>query len=158
MEDGEQRGLPQAAAPDGGHQMAEGVRLGAAVVFVRQLGRSVSFYQDVLDLQVADSSSTASLLVNSDGQQLILREFGDNAARVLGGIGVQYLVWTTSSREDLDRRAELLRQRSAYRETRMEKGAVAVEGRDPDDLVLIMIYAAPGSWPVNDLPARIYAW
>jgi catechol-2,3-dioxygenase len=138
--------------------MAEGVRLAAAVMFVRHLDRSARFYQDVLGLRVADTAPDASLLVNDEGQQLVLRQVGDNAAQALGGIGPQYLIWTSPSREDLDRRADLLRQRSAFRETRAEEGAIAVEGRDPDDIALIIVHVPAGHMPLRELPARIYAW
>jgi catechol-2,3-dioxygenase len=138
--------------------MAEGIRLGAAVIFVRNLDISVTFYRDVLDLEVVDGSPTASLLRSGDGSQLALRSVGENAQRALGSIGVQYLAWSTGSRADLDRRTERLRQHSAYRETRTEQDIVVVEGRDPDDLPVIIVYAGGDGQPMRELPARIYAW
>jgi catechol-2,3-dioxygenase len=138
--------------------MAEGVRLGAAVVFVRNLDRSVKFYTEVLGLAIVDQSPTAALLGGKGGPQLVLRAFGENAAHPLGSLGVQYLVWMTDSREDLDRRAALLQQRSAYSQTHSEEDAVTVEGRDPDDLVIMIGYRPPGQPPMRDLPARVYAW
>ena len=47
--------LAQSAGLEG-QQMAKGTRIGSAVMFVQQLDRSVSFYQDVLALQVADQT------------------------------------------------------------------------------------------------------
>jgi catechol 2,3-dioxygenase-like lactoylglutathione lyase family enzyme len=138
--------------------MAEGVRLRAAVIFVRNLDRSVTFYQELLDLEVVDSSPTAALLRSADGSQLALRAMGDNAPRSLGSIGVQYLTWSTASRADLDRRAEIFRRHSAYRETRTDQDIVAVEGRDPDDLPIMIVYAGENGQLVRELPARIYAW
>jgi catechol-2,3-dioxygenase len=138
--------------------MAEGVRLSAAVVFVRNLDRSVSFYRELLGLDVIDHSTTAALLATAEGSQLILRQFGSNAPHPLGSIGVQYLTWSTSSREDLDRRTEMLRRNSAYRETRSDQGATMVEGRDPDDLPVMLFYAGENEQLMHKLPARIYAW
>lgn len=138
--------------------MAEGVRLSAAVVFVRNLDRSVSFYRELLGLDVIDHSTTAALLTTAEGSQLILRQFGSNAPHPLGSIGVQYLTWSTSSREDLDRRTEMLRRNSAYRETRSDQGATMVEGRDPDDLPVMLFYAGENEQLMHKLPARIYAW
>ena len=138
--------------------MAEGVRLSAAVVFVRNLDRSVSFYRELLGLDVVDRSTTAALLATAEGSQLILRQFGNNAPHPLGSIGVQYLTWSTSSREDLDRRTEMLRRNSAYRETRSDQGATMVEGRDPDDLPVMLFYAGENEQLMHKLPARIYAW
>ncbi len=138
--------------------MAEGIRLRAAVVFVRDLDASVSFYRELLDLEVVDSSPTAALLESADGSQLALRAAGDNAMRALGSIGVQYLAWSTASRADLDRRAEILRRRSAYREIRTDQDIAVVEGRDPNDLTVVIVYAAADQPPMRKLPARIYAW
>lgn len=138
--------------------MAEGIRLSGAVMFVRNLDRSVSFYRELLGLEVADASPTAALLVNGDGSQLVLRAFGQNAPHALGSIGPQYLTWTAASKADLDQLAEALRRHSAYRETRTEGEITVVEGRDPDDLVVMIIYSGPGRSPMSRLPARIYAW
>jgi catechol-2,3-dioxygenase len=138
--------------------MAAGFRLGGAVVFVRSLDRSVSFYTEVLGLAVADRSPTAALLGEDAGPQLVLRAFGDNAPHPLGQLGVQYLVWVTDNRSDLDRTTELLRKRSAYRDTRGTGDDLTIEGRDPDDLVLIFAYRPAGQPGMRTLPARVYAW
>jgi catechol-2,3-dioxygenase len=138
--------------------MTEGIRLRAAVIFVRNLDTSVPFYRELLDLEIVDSSSTAVLLGSADGWQLALRAFGGNAQRSLGSIGVQYLAWSTASKADLDRREEILRRHSAYRETRKDQDVAVVEGRDPDDLPIIIAYAGDDQPPMRVLPARIYAW
>jgi catechol-2,3-dioxygenase len=138
--------------------MTQGIRLGAAVMFVRELDRSVSFYRELLGLDVADSSSTAALLVNADGAELVLRSMGDAAQRALGAIGVQYVVWTVPSREALDRCEQLLRDRSAYRQTRTESGAIAIEGTDPDDTPVVIVHRDHNQPPMGSLPTRIYAW
>jgi len=145
-------------APSGGQRMAEGIRLSGAVMFVRNLDRSVSFYRELLGLEVTDTSPTAALLVNDDGSHLVLRAFGQNAPHALGSIGPQYLTWTMASKDDLDQRAEILRRHSAYRETRTESGITVVEGRDPDDLVVMLVYTGPAMSSMRRLPARIYAW
>jgi catechol-2,3-dioxygenase len=138
--------------------VADNVRLSAAVVFVRNLDRSLKFYAEVLGLAVIDRSPTAVLLGEDDGPQLVLRAFGENAAHPLGSLGVQYLIWMTDSRDDLDRRTALLQQRSAFQETHTHGDAVTVEGRDPDDLVVMIGYRPPGQPAMHGLPARVYAW
>lgn len=137
--------------------MAESVRLSGIVMYVRNLERSVHFYTEVLGLPVVDRNTTAALL-GENGTELILRASGENAAHPLGSLGVQYPAWATDSRDDLDRRADLLRQRSAYRETRTNGAIVTVEGRDPDDQVLILQYLPPGEPGLREIPTRIYAW
>jgi catechol-2,3-dioxygenase len=138
--------------------VADNLQLNAAVVFVSKLDRSVTFYTEVLGLPVVDRSSTAALLGEDGGPQLVLRAFGENAAHPLGSLGVQYLIWMTDSRDDLDHRMALLQQRSAYKETHTQGDTVTIEGRDPDDLVVMIGYRPPGRPALNALPARVYAW
>lgn len=141
-----------------GHLMAQGARVSAAVMFVRDLDTSVAFYQDVLALKVIDRSPTAALLGTGAGAQLVLRAMGGAAPHTLGTVGVQYVLWTAASREDLEQFERLLRQRSAFKERRGTEEVTVVEGRDPDDIVVLVIYPGPGEVPVHELPARIYAW
>lgn len=138
--------------------MAKRFRLGAAVLFVSNLDRSVSFYTEVLELPVVDRSPTAVLLGDDGGPQLVLRAFGANASHALGSLGVQYLVWQTDSRAYLDSRTELLRKLSAYKQTYTVDDDAAVEARDPDDLVLMLAYHPAGQPGMRSLPARVYAW
>jgi catechol 2,3-dioxygenase-like lactoylglutathione lyase family enzyme len=138
--------------------MAHGARLGSVVIFVQDLDRSVSFYTDVLVLKVADRSPTAALLVSAGGSQLILRAMGSNTPHPLGSIGVQYVIWTASDQEDLNRAEGVLRGRSAHRQTRSSGEVTAVEGHDPDDIVLMIIYPGPEQVPLHELPVRIYGW
>jgi catechol 2,3-dioxygenase-like lactoylglutathione lyase family enzyme len=138
--------------------MAQGARIGSVVMFVRDLQTSADFYQDVLALEVADTSPTAVLLHNRDGTQLLLRAMGSGAAHALGSVGVQYIVWTAAGWEDLDRCERVLRQRAAHRETRRSGKVALVEGRDPDDLVLMIGYPGPDQVPLHEIPVRIYGW
>jgi catechol 2,3-dioxygenase-like lactoylglutathione lyase family enzyme len=138
--------------------MAHDVRLGSVVIFVAELDRSVAFYQEILGLDVADRDPTAALLVCASGSHLILRSMGSNAPHPLGGLGVQYVTWTAEGKDDLDRIEAVLRQRSAYRDTRTHEGVTAVEGRDPDDIVVLVTYPGPGEVAQPRLPLRIYGW
>jgi catechol 2,3-dioxygenase-like lactoylglutathione lyase family enzyme len=138
--------------------MADGAMIGAVVMFVHDLDLSVSFYQDVLAMEVTDRSSTAALLTSGAGAQLILRAVGGNATHALGGIGVQYVVWTAASPADLDRCERVLRHRSAYRDKRHADGATVLEGRDPDDMVVMIVHPGPGQRLMQKVPVRSYAW
>jgi catechol 2,3-dioxygenase-like lactoylglutathione lyase family enzyme len=138
--------------------MAQGTRIGSAVMFVQQLDRSVNFYCDVLGLRVADTSATAALLASEEGSQLILRAMGSNATHALGNVGLQYVVWEAPDMEYLERCERLLKQRSAHRETREEGGNRAVEGSDPDGIAVMVIYPGPENGQPRTLPTRIYGW
>jgi catechol 2,3-dioxygenase-like lactoylglutathione lyase family enzyme len=141
-----------------GWQMAGDARLGSAVMFVHQLDRSVAFYQDVLGLELVDRDPTAALLASTAGAQLILRAMGSNAPHPLGAVGVQYVTWAAAGPDELSRIEQELRRRQAYRQTRTSDGATAVEGRDPDDIVVMITYPGPDEAPMHRLPASIYGW
>ncbi|HEY7881514.1 MAG TPA: VOC family protein [Streptosporangiaceae bacterium] len=138
--------------------MAHGARLDSVVMFVHDLDRSVSFYSDVLNLHVADRSATAALLIGAKRSQLILRAMGRGAEHALGGVGVQYVIWTADDADDLARCEKVLKDRSAWRDSRTTEHVTAVEGRDPDDIVVMITYPGPDQAPLHDLPVRIYGW
>ena len=83
---------------------------------------------------------------------------GSGAVHSLGGVGFQYVIWTAAGAEDLTRCERVLRERSAHVETRVSAGVSAVEGRDPDGTVVIVIYPGPDQVPLRELPVRIYGW
>ena len=138
--------------------MAQGARLGAVVMFVHDLDRSVEFYTDVLALETADRSPTAALLNSPAGAGLILRAMGQTASHPLGSVGVQYVVWTAAGEQDLARAEGVLAARDAHRDTRSHDGVRLVEGRDPDGIPVMICYPGPDQRPVHELPARIYGW
>ena len=65
------------------------LRLASAVMFVRELERSVRFYRELLALEVTVQDKEAALLVSPDGFQLYLRSMGPRAPRPLGNVGIQ---------------------------------------------------------------------
>src|SRR6516164_10435803 len=132
--------------------MAQGARLGGVVMFVHDLDRSVEFYTDVLALEAADRSPTAALLNSPAGAGLILRAMGQTAPHPLGSVGVQYVVWTAAGEEDLARCERAMAGRGAHRDTRRNGGVTVVEGRDPDDMVLMIAYPGPDQVPLHKLP------
>jgi hypothetical protein len=132
--------------------------LSGAVLFVKDLNRSLDFYRQLLGLEVVDTSATAAMLSSPAGTHLVLRAAGPQAAHPLGGLGVQYIVWKLQSRADLDKCEQLLRQWSAFRETRSYAGITSVEGHDPDNLVVMLTYSEPGAPALQEIPARVYAW
>jgi catechol 2,3-dioxygenase-like lactoylglutathione lyase family enzyme len=138
--------------------MAHGARLDSVVMFVHDLDRSVSFYSSVLKLHVADRSATAALLIGAKRSQLILRAMGRGAEHALGGVGVQYVIWTADDADDLARCEQVLKDRSAWRDTRLTEHVTAVEGKDPDDIVVMVVYPGPDQAPLHELPVRIYGW
>jgi catechol 2,3-dioxygenase-like lactoylglutathione lyase family enzyme len=138
--------------------MAQGARIDSAIMFVQDLDRSVSFYTDVLGLEITDRDTTAALLSSAGGSHLIIRAMGTGAVHALGGVGVQYVIWTAADQDDLDRCERALKGRAAHVETRKSGPVSAVEGRDPDGIVVMVTYPGPDQEPLHKLPSRIYGW
>ena len=103
---------------------------------------------------------TAALLVSQAGAHLFLRAMGRSGVRALGGTGVQYVVWAAGSSGDLGRAEQVLKDRSAHVDTHSIHGMTAVEGHDPDGIVVMVCHPGPDQLPPDQLqiPARIYAW
>lgn len=138
--------------------MTECAQLSSAVMFVQDLNRSISFYTDVLGLEVSDRATTAALLTSESGSQLVLRAIGGHGNRALGGLGVQYLVWTVTGEAALGRCEQALTNRSALVERREGSEGAAVEGHDPDGIVVLIVSAGADHKPLQKLPSRIYSW
>lgn len=138
--------------------MTQGLQISGVVIYVQDLDRSVRFYRELLGLESLDSSATAALLGSGNGTYLILRSTGSASSHPLGGIGVQWVVWNLPTRQDLDRCEQILRQQSAYRETRADANLTTLEGRDPDDLTVLLVHGDGSEAAMRQLPARIYAW
>ncbi|WP_079189765.1 VOC family protein [Actinacidiphila paucisporea] len=155
----------QAGQPDGqagghgGPADARGPKMASVVVFVRDLDRAVDFYQDLLLMRVAVRATSATLLVGADDTQLYLRVMGSGGEHPLGAIGVQYVIWTADSAEDLQRCERLLKERDAHVASRESgEGVTVVEGRDPDGLPLVITHPGPHGAARQEIMARIYAW
>ena len=138
--------------------MTQGARLGSAVMFVQDLDRSVRFYQDILALEVADRTDTAALLMSGQGAQLVLRALGGTAEHALGSVGVQYVIWSADGEDGVRRAEDALRARSALLGTRASGPVTVVEGRDPDDIVVMIAHPGPDQALLSGLPAWIYGW
>lgn len=137
---------------------APGARLASAVMFVRDLDSSVSFYRELLGMTVTVADNTAALLVSADGFQLYVRSMGPNAAHALGGVGVQYVIWTAPDLEGLRRCERLLRDGGGHVRTRTADGFTLVEGRDPSDVPVVLTYPGPDQAMRHEIMARIYEW
>jgi catechol 2,3-dioxygenase-like lactoylglutathione lyase family enzyme len=143
----------------GEREVRRGPKLASVVVFVRDLDPAVDFYQELLLMRLAVRTSTAALLVGADDTQLYLRVMGAGGEHPLGAIGVQYVIWTADSPEDLQRCERLLKERAAHIASRETgDGVTVVEGRDPDGLPLVIAHPGPHGAARQEIMARIYAW
>jgi hypothetical protein len=132
--------------------------LASTVMFVHDLAASVSFYRELLTMQVTVENDTAALLTNAAGYQLYLRSMGPHAQHTLGGVGVQYVIWTAPSQEDLVRCERFLKGADAHLRTRAADGFTLIEGRDPSNLPVVMTYPGPDQVARHEIISRIYEW
>ena len=162
MESGEPAAVSGAGRAGGGEPRGGGerprLRLASAVMFVRELERSVRFYRELLALEVTVQDNTAALLVSPDGFQLYLRSMGPRASRPLGYVGIQYLIWTADGEEDLGRCEQVLRAWSDYVTRQTVDGFTVVEGRGPDGVPVLVTYPGPDDVPRQQVLRRFYEW
>ena len=134
--------------------VAHSVRLAAAVVFVSDLARSLSFYQQLLRFPITVTDADAALLTGPNGSQLYLRQAGDLSTR-RDGFGVQWVGWTAGDADDLDRCSWVLKERDAYVGRETSEGITLLEGRDPDGLPVIIVYPGAEHAPRHLIHGRI---
>jgi catechol-2,3-dioxygenase len=137
--------------------MSGDLRLSAAVIFVNELERSAEFYRDVLQLETQVASEGAVVLTTPAGVHLVLRAL-PMAQRMTGSVGIQYLIWTARDAGDLARVEEALRAREAFVSVDAEQGVKVVEGHDPDNLPLLVVYPASPAAGLTAVPTRIYGY
>lgn len=136
--------------------IAARAKLASVVMFVSNLDRSVSFYTEVLGLQVTLENNSAALLVGPEGSQLYLRAMGEKAGHALASIGPQYVLWTAESEADLYACEAVLRGRSD-RVTMRDEGAFhLLEARDPDDVPVLIAFPGPDEVARQRIITRIY--
>lgn len=136
----------------------DGPRLSTAVMFVHDLDASVAFYSEVLQMDVTVRESSAALLVNAGSFQLYLRQMGPRAPHVLGAIGVQYVIWTASSSEDLHRFERVLNEHCRQVTRDVVDGITFIEGKDPSGVPVVITYPGPDQAARHAIMQRVYFW
>jgi Glyoxalase/Bleomycin resistance protein/Dioxygenase superfamily len=138
--------------------MSSRLRLASAVMFVTDLGRSVTFYGELLAWRVTLADDTVALLVSPDGFELYLRSMGPRAQHPIGFVGIQYLMWTAEDEDDLRRCERILRAESPHVTSTDGDGFTVVEGRGPDHVPILVTYPGPDEVPRREILRRIYEW
>ncbi len=119
--------------------MPPGVRLSAVVIYVYKLDRSIDFYSGLLGLEVTLREQDAALLVGSFGTHLYLRRM-QQGVRASVGVGVQYTIWTFDSENEFRRAERWLEEHGGIGRRYHYEGMNGIEGRDPDNLSVIVGY------------------
>jgi catechol 2,3-dioxygenase-like lactoylglutathione lyase family enzyme len=136
----------------------DGPRLSTAVMFVHELDASVAFYSQVLQMDVTVREPSAALLVNTGSFQLYLRQMGPRTPHPLGAIGIQYVIWTASSLEDLHRCERVLDELCRRVTRHVVDGITFIEGKDPSGLPVVITYPGPDQAARHAILQRVYRW
>jgi catechol 2,3-dioxygenase-like lactoylglutathione lyase family enzyme len=108
---------------------------------VRDLNRSLSFYRDVLSLEVGWNDGALAVLHGrvEPAHTLVIREIGETARHDLGEAGVTRIFWRVRDPTDLNSAEEfLIRHKVHYQRHSDEKGD-GITVRDPDGLEIVLL-------------------
>jgi catechol 2,3-dioxygenase-like lactoylglutathione lyase family enzyme len=134
--------------------MVTAARIASCLMRVSDLDRSVNFYRDVFQCHVAIHEPDAALLLTPDGFQIYFRTREASRTRGITDIGVEQIIWSASSEEELHRIEQRLRTHypSTYTNTLHEISFV--DGIDPDDIRVLITYPTPQQLPREVIDRR----
>lgn len=132
-------------------------RVTSAVLFVSELEPSAAFYSELFGFTNSIESEGGRLLQAPDGFQLYLIAKGPDAEHPSEQIGVQYLMWSVDSPDDLAAVERSLKSQDRYTYTHSDGGVTFVEGTDPDRMRIVIAHPSPLQQPRSVLDSRIYS-
>jgi len=124
-------------------------RLNHAVLYVRDLRRSVAFYSDVLGFRQVMGMPGAAFLQaegSSNDHDLGLFEIGPDAAASpagRGAVGLYHLAWEVDTLDELERLSERLSQAGALVGASDHSSTKSLYARDPDGLEFEVAWVVP---------------
>lgn len=128
----------------------------SAVVLVSDLDRSVTFYRDLFDCDVAIDGPRTALLLAPGGFQIYLKLIGKRSPHPSHHVGVQSLLWSTDSATRLDRYERMLRDHGYRTQTYTTGGVRFVMGRDPDGIRVVITHPSPKQHPRSIISSRLF--
>ena len=149
------------------------VRLNHAVLYVADLERSIGFYQQAFDMQVAarePRANAAFLRLPRSGNHHDLGLFGVGTQphRPRGSLGLYHLAWQVDTIEELEQARLTLANLDAFTGESSHGATKSVYGQDPDGNEFEVMWMLPkASWgeyvdaaPVEhlDLPGEVRRW
>jgi len=124
---------------------------------VGDLDRSLSFYRDVLALEVVWNDGALAILHGrrAPADALVIREIGTAARHTMGEAGVTRVLWRAGDPAELDSAEELLaRQQVPYQRHRDAKVS-GITMHDPDGLEIVLLWV-PAKVPATGPPAWLH--
>jgi catechol 2,3-dioxygenase-like lactoylglutathione lyase family enzyme len=136
--------------------LSKGHHFTSLVLVVRDLDASTKFYQELFDMDVVMRQADALMLEDSDGFHMVLRAM-PGWRRASARLGVQLCSWSFDSREELLRAGSWLAEHDALISKSEAEGTFVIEGRDPDNNPLMLIYPVAHKHPAA-LFDRVYGY
>ena len=135
-------------------------RLNHAVLYVRDVERSVSFYSDVLGFRVVMGFPGAAFLQaegSSNDHDLGLFQVGADAAASpagRGAVGLYHLAWEVDTLDELERISGRLTEAGALVGASDHATTKALYAHDPDGLEFEVSWLVPAALLTEDVLAR----
>jgi catechol-2,3-dioxygenase len=135
-------------------------RLNHAVLYVRDVDRSVAFYSDVLGFRTVASFPGAAFLQaegSSNDHDLGLFQIGADAADSpagRGAVGLYHLAWEVDTLDELERIAGRLRAAGSLAGASDHATTKALYAKDPDGIEFEVSWLVPAHLITDDVRAR----
>ena len=132
-------------------------RLNHAVLFVRDVERSVAFYRDLLDFKVVNEKPGAAFLqapASNNDHDLGLFQVGPAAGPSLAGrqtVGLYHLAWEVDTLDELERIAGRLAEAGALTGASDHGTTKALYAQDPDGLEFEVSWIVPADRLTPDI-------
>ncbi|GAA4400237.1 VOC family protein [Tsukamurella soli] len=130
-------------------------RIASCLMRVADLERSVDFYRGVFGCTVAIREPDAALLLAPDGFQIYLRTHNAGRIREIDDIGVEQIIWSADSPEELHAIEQRLRTRYPSTYSNTLDGVSFVDGLDPDNIRVLVTYPTPQQFPREVIDRRL---
>jgi catechol-2,3-dioxygenase len=135
-------------------------RLNHAVLYVRDVERSVAFYAEVLGFRTVLAMPGAAFLQaegSTNDHDLGLFQVGAEAGESQAGratVGLYHLAWEVDTLDELDRLAQRLAERGALVGASDHATTKALYAQDPDGLEFEVSWLLPADLITEDVLAR----
>ena len=124
---------------------------------VGDLDRSLSFYRDVLALEVVWNDGALAVLHSrrAPADSLVIREIGGAARHKMGEAGVTRVLWRAGGPAELDSVEELLTRQQVPYQRHRDADVDGVTMHDPDGLEIVLLWTG-AKVPAAGPPAWLY--
>jgi catechol-2,3-dioxygenase len=131
-------------------------RLNHAVLYVRNVNRSKTFYREALGFEVITETPKAAFLRGPDStndHDLGLFEIGEEAGSTTAGqntVGLYHLAWEVDTLAELKRLSNVLGERGSLVGASNHGTTKSLYAKDPDDLEFEVVWLIPARLLTDD--------